>query len=161
LFGVFKGREVTGMCRGFPRGFSVVEVIVVLAVAAVLASIAIPNVLFQLPRYRLSGAARQIMGDLMWARMQAVTQKNEFRILVIDDHRYQILDDDDNDGVVEPGERVRVRDIGKVYPGVSISHTANPIFFPRGSASVGSITLSNNSGSKKLKIHITGRVKLV
>jgi type IV fimbrial biogenesis protein FimT len=149
------------MWRGLPKGFSVIEVIVVLAVAAVVASIAIPDLVSQLPRYRLAGAARQILGDLMWARMQAVTQKNEFRIIVIDDHRYQILDDNDNDGVFGPGERVRVRDIGKAYPGVLISHTANPIFFPRGSASVGTITLTNGSGSKKLKIHITGRVKLV
>ncbi len=143
------------------EGFTLLEIIIVIAIAGIIAAIAVPSLVNQLPRYRLSGAARQVMGDLMWARMEAVSEKNEFRIFVIDSHRYQILDDDDNDGIVGSGEKVRVKDIRDEYPDVSISNTTNPIFFPRGSASMGTITLSNSSGSKKLKIHLTGRVKMV
>lgn len=146
---------------GSSGGFSIAEVMVVLAIVGGVALIAVPDLISQLPRYRLAGAARQVMGDLMWARMQAVTQRNEFRIIVIDDHRYQILDDDDSDGAVGSGEAVRLRDIHREYPDVAISHTANPIFFPRGSASMGTITLTNASGTRKLRVHITGRVKEV
>jgi len=143
------------------EGFTLLEITIVIAIAGILAAIAVPSLVSQLPRYRLSGAARQVMGDLMWARMQAVSEKNEFRIFIIDSHRYQILDDDDNNGSVGSGEKVQVKDIRDEYPDVSISHTTNPIFFPRGSASMGTITLSNSSGSRKLKIHLTGRVKMV
>ncbi len=143
------------------EGFTLLEIIIVIAIAGILAAIAVPSLVNQLPRYRLSGAARQVMGDLMWARMQAVSEKNEFRIFIIDSHRYQILDDDDNNGSVGSGEKVQVKDIRDEYPDVSISNTTNPIFFPRGSASMGTITLSNSSGSRKLKIHLTGRVKMV
>jgi len=143
------------------EGFTLLEITIVIAIAGILAAIAVPSLVSQLPRYRLSGAARQVMGDLMWARMQAVSEKNEFRIFIIDSHRYQILDDDDNNGSVGSGEKVQVKDIRDEYPDVSISNTTNPIFFPRGSASMGTITLSNSSGSRKLKIHLTGRVKMV
>ncbi|OEU45432.1 MAG: type II secretion system protein GspH [Desulfobacterales bacterium S7086C20] len=143
------------------EGFTLLEITIVIAIAGMLAAIAVPSLVSQLPRYRLSGAARQVMGDLMWARMQAVSEKNEFRIFIIDSHRYQILDDDDNNGSVGSGEKVQVKDIRDEYPDVSISNTTNPIFFPRGSASMGTITLSNSSGSRKLKIHLTGRVKMV
>ncbi|MBW2194786.1 MAG: GspH/FimT family pseudopilin [Deltaproteobacteria bacterium] len=143
------------------EGFTLLEITIVIAIAGILAAIAVPSLVSQLPRYRLSGAARQVMGDLMWARMQAVSEKNEFRIFIIDSHRYQILDDDDNNGSVGSGEKVQIKDIRDEYPDVSISNTTNPIFFPRGSASMGTITLSNSSGSRKLKIHLTGRVKMV
>ena len=149
------------MHRGLTKGFTLLEIVVVLAIGSLLAVVAVPALVSQLPKYRLSGAARQVMGDLMWARMQAVSQKNEFRVFIIDSHRYQILDDDDNDGSPGAGERIRVRDLRLKYPDVTITHTANPIFFPRGSAAMGTITLTNASGSKQLKIHITGRVKLV
>ncbi len=142
------------------EGFTLLEIIIVIAIAGILAAIAVPGFVNQLPKYRLSGATRQVMGDLMWARMQAVSEKNEFRIFILDSHRYQILDDDDNDGSVGSGEKVQTKDIRDDYPDVSISNTTNPIFFPRGSASMGTITLSNSSGSRKLKIHLTGRVKM-
>jgi type IV fimbrial biogenesis protein FimT len=100
------------------------------------------------------------MGDLMWARMEAVSQKNEFRVFFISDHEYKILDDDNNDGNADMGEWSQTKDLQDGYHDVSVGFTANPIFFPRGSASGGTVTLTNSSGSKKVKVHLTGRVKM-
>jgi type IV fimbrial biogenesis protein FimT len=141
-------------------GFTLVELIIVIAILGIVAAIAVPNMIAQMPRYRLKGAARQVMGDLMWARMEAVGQKNEFRVFFINDHAYIILDDDNNDGNVDSGERTQTRDLQDGYHDVSLGFTANPIFFPRGSASGATVTLTNSSGSKKVKIHLTGRVKM-
>jgi type IV fimbrial biogenesis protein FimT len=136
------------------------ELIIVMAIFGILAAIAVPNIIAQMPKYRLKGAARQVMGDLMWARMEAVSQKNEFRVFFISDHEYKILDDDNNDGNADMGEWSQTKDLQDGYHDVSVGFTANPIFFPRGSASGGTVTLTNSSGSKKVKVHLTGRVKM-
>lgn len=148
------------MTRSTNKGFTILEIIIVIAIFSIVMAIAIPNMIRQMPRYRLKGAAREIMGDLMWARMQAVSQKNEFKVFLVNDHEYKILDDDDNDGKADSGEWTEVKDIRDRYHDVNISFTADPIFFPRGSASIGTITVTNPSGSKKVKIHLTGRVKM-
>ena len=83
------------MKRG--NGFTSTELMTVVAIIGVLAALAIPNIAGQMPRYRLNGATRQVMGDLMLARMEAVSQKNEFTVSLLNDHEYMILDDDDND----------------------------------------------------------------
>ena len=142
------------------NGFTTTELMTVMAIIGVLAALAIPNIAGQMPRYRLNGATRQVMGDLMWARMEAVSQKNEFMVSLLNDHEYMILDDDDNDGNADSGEWTVTKDIQTEYYGVMLSLTVNPTFFPRGSASPTTITVSNDSGSKAIKVHITGRVKI-
>lgn len=144
----------------FKRGFTLVEVMVVLAVVGISMALAAPYVLDIMARHRLKGAARQVMSDMMWARMEAVSEHNEFKVFIISDHEYEILDDDDNDGKVDGNEWAGVRNIRDEYHDVSIRFSTNPIFFPRGSASAGTVTLTNPSGAKKVKIHLTGRVKM-
>ncbi len=142
------------------KAFTAVELVTVLSIVGVLAAVTIPSIAGQMPRYRLNGAARQIMGDLMRARMQAVSQRNEFKVFLLNDHVYQILDDDDNDGSHDTDEWCETRDIRALYRDVTLTCTVNPTFYPRGSASPATITPTNASGSKDIKIHITGRVKI-
>jgi len=139
---------------------------IVIAVFAIVASIAIPNFMSLLPGIRLNGAARQVMGDLMAARMKAVKENNEFRVFFDSpsDNQYQILDDDDNDGAINTGvEATTIKNIQDEYHDVTFSNPSgnSPIFHPRGTASdLTTLTLSNSSGSKTVTISIAGRVKI-
>ena len=61
-------------------GFTLIELMTTIAVFSVLAMIAIPTFMSLLPGMRLNGAARQVMGDLMAARMNSVKQNNEVKV---------------------------------------------------------------------------------
>ena len=142
-------------------GFTLIELIVIIAIVAVFAGIAVPNFLSYMPKYRLNGAARQVMGDLMAARMKAVKENNRFKVFFLDNHQYKILDDDNNNNVEDSGEWTNTKDIQREYSDVTFSATADPIFYPRGTAYGTTITLTNSAGSTKdVKVHLTGRVKI-
>ncbi len=145
-------------------GFTLIEMMIVVAVLAIMAGIAIPGFMSLLPGMRLNGAARQVMGDLMAARMNAVKQNNEFKVFFNSPgtNQYKILDDDDNDGVADtgPDEAITTKNIQDNYYDVTFSSTTNPIFYPRGTAYGTTVTVTNPSGSKYVKVAITGRVKI-
>ncbi len=144
-------------------GFSLIEMLVVLVIIAILAGVAIPVYIGMKPSIRLSGATRQIMGDLMWARMQSISQNNNFRIIYSNNYQYKILDDDNNDGTSTTGESIITKDIRDEYYDVIYS-SSNPddlIFYPRGNATnLTTITITNSSGTKTVTIAMTGRVKI-
>jgi len=55
---------------------------------------------------------------------------------------------------------VQVRDIQYDYPGVTYTATADPIFLVNGIAYGTTVTLANTSGTKKVVVATTGRVKI-
>jgi len=142
------------------NGFTLIELLIVIAIMGIMATIAVPSYQTFMAQRRLNGAARQVMSDLMAARMQAITQNNEFKVFFPDSHQYQILDDDNNNGTADTGEAVQTKDIQTNYYDVTLTITANPIFHSRGTASMATITLTNTRGSKDVTVAITGRVKI-
>ena len=143
------------------RGYTLMELVIVTGILILVAMLSQNWLTSQLPKWRLDGATRQVVSDLMSAKMQAVTQGNKLRVTFVDDRRYTILDDDNSNGKPDPEEQLTSRDIQSDYIGVTLTSTNNPIFHPRGTASnLATITLSNSAGSKIISIGITGRVKV-
>jgi type IV fimbrial biogenesis protein FimT len=144
-------------------GFTLIEMMIVIAIMGIFAGIAIPNYLSYMPKHRLNGAARRVMGDLMAARMKAVSQNCDVRVaFVADDAEYKIWTDSNNDGAIDSGEEI-TKNIQSNYHDVTISTTKNIEFHSRGTANPsGTITLtgSNSTNSKNVNIRITGRVKI-
>lgn len=150
------------MIRNKQAGFTLIEIIVAFAVLGIVVSIAVPGLLSQMPKWRLNGAARQVMGDLMAARMKAVKLNHKVKVFFVDNHQYEIYDDANEDDTVTDLEGdVENRDIHSRYPDVAITSANDPVFSSRGTAaSFGTITLENSSGSKDIKVNITGRVRI-
>ncbi len=144
-------------------GFTLTEMMIVIGILAIFAAIAVPNFLSYLPKSRLNGAARQVMGDLMAARMKAVSLNHRVKVFFYSDHEYKICDDADNDTIVDDGEGdVQLRDIQNEYSDVTFdsSDPPDPVFSPRGTATNVTIGLQNSSGSKEVTTSIAGRVKI-
>ena len=155
------------------RGFSTIELMVVLGIIAVLAGITIPVFNSMRPAMRLNGAVSQMQGDLMWARMQAISQNNDFRIVYVNDHQYRIWDDDDSDKAGSETEVTYIKDLQTSYSDVtySSSNANNLIFTPRGTASGWTtLTIKNPNpnypdqspdqfNSKTITISSSGRIK--
>jgi len=150
------------MLRKRQSGFTLIEMMIVIGVLTIMASIAIPSFMSLLPGMRLNGAARQVMGDLMAARMKAVKQNNRFRVFFNNPgtNEYTILDDDNNNNSADTGEATTAKNIQDNYHDVTFSSSTNPIFYPRGTAYGTTVTVTNSSGSKDVKVAITGRVKI-
>ncbi len=142
-------------------GYSLIELVTVLGVLAITFLLSQSWLVTQLPKWRLNGAARQVVSDFMATKTQAVTQGNKHRITFLDRHRYSILDDDNNNGRPDPTEHVAIRDIHADYEDVMLTTTNHPIFHPRGTASnLATVTLSNSAGTKVITVGITGRVTI-
>ena len=134
-------------------GFTLVELLIAIAMISVLVTIAIPNVLSELPKFRLNGAAQQVFGDLMTARMRAVSQNRKVKVFFIDGNQYKICDDPyDN-----CGKDVKIQDN---FKGITIDIGKDPIFHPRGTASNMTIPVRNSYSCKSIKIAITGRIRI-
>ena len=142
-------------------GFTLSEMLIVVAVLAIMAAIAIPSFMALLPGMRLNGATRQVMTDLMNARMKAVKLNHRTKVFFDNSYQYRICDDADTDLMVTSGEGdVETKSIQAEYPNVTLSGSPDPVFQPRGTANGTTITVTNSSGSKDVKVAITGRIKI-
>jgi len=63
------------------RGFTVAELVTVLAIVAVLAAVALPLVLASLPGYRLRAAARELVIDFKKAKVEAIKRNRDVLIV--------------------------------------------------------------------------------
>ena len=131
-------------------GFTVMELIVVIAMAMLLMGIALPSFLSWLPTFRLSAAARQVATDLQMARMRAVAQNASNTVTFTPSNgTYTFTLGSDS------------RDLNGLYPGITISSVSvNPQFTPRGTANAVTIRLGNGSAEKWVCVKAVGRVSI-
>lgn len=130
------------------RGFSLLELIIAVALIGILSGLAIPSIKSNLPQYYLSGAARQVLSDLMLARMKAVSS-NADKAVTFSSTGYTI------GGVFT--------DIPSQFKGVSLSSTGDITFNSTGTSS-GSIviTLTGSPGlsPKYVDVSAAGRARI-
>ncbi|MFN8627445.1 MAG: GspH/FimT family pseudopilin [Candidatus Binatia bacterium] len=145
---------------GSQRGFTLLEMIVVLALVAILAGIAVLNHRAVRARLNLGMAARQVMMDLRQTRMRAVAQHANYRIVFAaggESYRRQRkgtggYQDDGGPTSLPRGILIAAC----TAPGDAIS------FVPRGNAgSFGTVTVRNEHGdARSVTVNIAGQVRV-
>ncbi len=142
------GRSLPHTVRQAQGGFQLLELLVTLVVAGIIAAIAIPNFLNWLPDIRLKSAARDLFSHMQSARMEAIKENKNIRIQfdnsVSPGFYYFDLDED---GIPDPGEFRR--DLADYKNGVDFgrppAESGSAITFPNNLAEFNAKGLLNNS----------------
>jgi prepilin-type N-terminal cleavage/methylation domain-containing protein len=136
------------------RGFALWELIISLAILSFLLGLASVSFLGSLPRHRLQRALWEIHSKMNYARYKAIFDGAKSRIVFNPDgYTIEMFDPQRGDWVI---------DKGNVLEGVFIEANNSPVFHPQGTVSnLASVTVSNNWGSYKITLAISGRIKIV
>jgi len=171
-----RGRE--DMASSRPRGFTLIEIIFVIGLWAVIAGIAVPQVLVAVDRQKAWAAARYLAARMAMARSYAVTRSAYVALRFTrlgDDVMFQMFVDGNRNGVrtLDIGSRVdaaigvSVR-LSELFPGVVIGISTelgtDPVrigstnllsFTPLGTATPGTVYVRGRDGLQ-LAVRVTG-----
>ena len=149
-------------------GFSLIELIIAVAILAILASIAVPNMLAPSNKAKLRGAVSNLRGDLQTAKMMAI-RENAFVVVNIFANRYEVFVDNGAGGNAgnwgrDADERLLIS--RHMEPGVSIDLAATNLdndrtrFNDRGlPENFGRIVLVNSqAGQRQINVNRLGRI---
>ena len=148
-------------------GFSLIEILVVIAIVGVIASIGIPSFLRARTDAKLRGAASNLKGDLELAKMRAI-RENAYVVILFEESGYLIWVDNGSlsgNWEMEDDEiLVRNRDLPEgVYLEMDTPFPGNLTrFVGRGvSEDDGDLVLRNNRGKEKtVNINRLGKISM-
>jgi len=159
------------------RGFTLMELIITIAVLGILGAIAALSSQSMLENYRVNGAARQVYSDMQMARLRAIKEGKEFAIEFVNNTTYCVKQKATgavnwDDGCMEGAGGDTVDDVVKTvnlandYSGVSAGiNTGRVEFNPNGTAGATAganpLTLSRGAKTKSLNINTsTGNIRV-
>ena len=149
-------------------GFTLIELLIVVAIIAILASIAIPNMVAPSIKAKLRGTVSNLRGDLQTAKMMAIRENAFVVVNVIAATSYEVFVD--NGAGANAGNWVRDADerllVSRLMePGVTIDLAATDLsddrtrFNDRGlPENFGTIVLTSQVGQRQINVNRLGRI---
>lgn len=140
------------------KGFTLVELLIVVALVAILTFIAIPQITILANKSRLNGAARLVWGDLQNAKMTAIKTNGTTTVTFNNSTNYSFP---------RGGGQIFTRDLTTEYPNVTVvtaggstvAFASTGIILPAASMTLpATITIQNSQGSKTISVLWTGRI---
>nr|WP_319585224.1 prepilin-type N-terminal cleavage/methylation domain-containing protein [uncultured Desulfobulbus sp.] len=168
------------------QGFTLIELMIVVAIVGILGAIAIPSYLSWKPGYEFRGAVSRISSDLNRAKMRALETRKECRVIFCGTS-YQIVDGNQTmfsnwnvpGTATVPGcpmtaaheaafeaanRRVTIVSLTDYHLGAGdVTSTGNPIFSPKGVATtLATVTVKHprTAAEADIATNITGRVRV-
>ena len=147
-------------------GFSLFELLTVIAVIAVVSAIVTPNIISWRNNAKLRGAAGNLKNDMEMAKVQAIKVNNHVAVKFMG-NRYEVFVDESDDGIRDADEpllRTRALPAGVAFDFANPNWTfTNQVasFSGRGTAGKGTAILTNGKGDEKqIKVETLGRIWL-
>jgi len=151
--GKFKRQEMTIMRKN--SGFTFTELMVTIAVVAILASLAIPNFIAWLPNYRLKSGAEEIQSTLQFARITAIKENSTVTVdfnTANETYRASVGGQTFRSGQMPAGIDIDSTDFG----GDSVEFNSRGI-----ATAAGSAVVRNNLGRvRNIEVYITGNSRI-
>jgi len=147
------------------KGFSLIEVAVVVAIVGILAAIAVPNMIGWRAEAKLSGAARNFYADLQLARMKAIRESEDISVTIDpSSNSYTVFFDLDSDGTQDSDEDTIVsKDMDSGVDIVSTTFSSDRTTFnSRGRPNIiGRVTFQNSLGTViEVYVNRIGRIRV-
>lgn len=154
------------------HGFTLIELMVVLAVTGIMLGFGVPKITRMLQGNRVVASLNNLSAHLIYARSEAVRRSTSVSVVALDpdptlwERGWMVFVDPNADGVLDPGEQqLRVVDALNI-PNFTIRPTNNIVTFNRlGTAPQNGFTLTESTDSehiieKKINISPTGHVNI-
>ena len=132
------------------RGFSTIELVVVLVIIGIATAIALPNWRRWLPSYALNSATRQIQSELHHIKLRAAAENTPFQLVYLQGASEYTIQRDSTPLQTKP-----------LAAGTSITKGGTISFSPRGTAGANRVRLRNANGAcRQIVVTATGRVRI-
>jgi general secretion pathway protein H len=140
-------------------GFTLVELLLVLVIAAMVAAVAPPLLSAAMPGLQLKSTAREMAAALRYARGQAIAGQQEGMVnLDLEERRFAVTGRS-NDYAIPDGIAVLLDTVRSELHG---ERGGAIRFYPDGSSTGGRVTLSRGESSYKVDVDwLTGRVRIL
>lgn len=146
---IFRERKSGVMKSASESGYSLIELVITLSLAAILATIALPSWNKLLPSYQLDSSARQVHSELHSIKMRAAAENVGFQFAYADGAASYSINRESTLVATKP-----------LPEGVIITNAGAISFSPRGTASANRIRLRSSDGTcKQVVVSATGRVR--